>query len=77
MYAWFLGGQLNNTSETFIMFSGESQGSTLMAVKLAHERNGAKIQIPLKNQMGSLNAACAASILLCQIQMNLENTKLS
>ena len=31
------------------MFSGESQGSTLMAVKLAHERNGAKIQIPLTN----------------------------
>jgi len=77
-YKWNqLGGQLNNTSETFIMFSGESQGSTLMAVKLAHERNGAKIQIPLKNQMGSLNAACAASILLCQIQMNVENTTLS
>ena len=69
-----LRSQLNNTSETFIMFSGESQGSSLMAVKLAHERNGAKIQIPLKNQMGSLNAACAASVLLCQIQTSIENT---
>ena len=42
-----------------------------MATKLAHERNGARVYIPLKNQMDSLNVACAASVLLYQIQSKL------
>ena len=68
--AW---NQVDINSEVVLVLGGETHGLSLMAKKLAHERNGTIVSIPLKNEIDSLNVASAASILLYQIQTRLEN----
>ena len=68
--AW---NQVDINSEVVLVLGGETHGLSLMAKKLAHERNGTIVSIPLKNEIDSLNVASAASILLYQIQTKLEN----
>ena len=53
-------------SETVIVLGGETHGLSLMARKLALDNFGASVYIPLKNQVDSLNVACAASVILYQ-----------
>ena len=51
-------------SHITVVFGGETHGLSEMSVKLAHEFRGAKIFVDLKNNMDSLNVACAASVIL-------------
>ena len=53
-------------SEIVLVFGGETHGISLMARKLALDNYGASIYVPLKNQIDSLNVACAASVILYQ-----------
>ena len=54
------------SSEIVIVLGGETHGLSLMARKLALDNFGASVYIPLRNQIDSLNVACAASIILYQ-----------
>ena len=58
-------------SEIVIVLGGETHGLSLMARKLALDNFGASVYIPLRNQIDSLNVACAASIILYQFLENL------
>ena len=53
-------------SSSAVILGGETHGLSAMAKKCAHEHIGAKLNIPLSNQIESLNVACAASIILYQ-----------
>ena len=53
-------------SEIVIVLGGETHGLSLMARKLALDNFGSSVYIPLRNQIDSLNVACAASIILYQ-----------
>ena len=50
---------------------GETCGLSPMATKLAHEHLGAKINLPLRNNVESLNVTSAASIILYEISQQL------
>ena len=54
------------SSNSVVILGGETHGLSAMAKKCAHEHLGAKLNIPLSNQIESLNVACAASIILYQ-----------
>ena len=54
------------SSNSAVILGGETHGLSAMAKKCAHEHLGAKLNIPLSNQIESLNVACAASIILYQ-----------
>ena len=57
---------LSSSSSNAVILGGETHGLSAMAKKCAHEHLGAKLNIPLSNQIESLNVACAASIILYQ-----------
>ncbi len=59
-------------NETVLVLGGETHGLSLMAKKLALDNNGASIYVPLRNQMESLNVACAASVILYQFLLQLD-----
>ena len=54
-----------------LVVGGETEGLSASARKMAFERNGDLIHIPMMNGVNSLNSAMAASIILFEIKRQL------
>ena len=63
----------NKPPEIVVVMGGETDGLSPMATKLAHEHLGAKIHLPLRNNIESLNVGSAASIIMYEISQNFAN----
>ncbi|XP_022246729.1 rRNA methyltransferase 3, mitochondrial-like isoform X2 [Limulus polyphemus] len=68
---------LFSNCETVLIIGGETEGLSLKAFKLACERGGRKLVIPIENGVDSLNSSVAAAILLFEIkrQLALDQTR--
>jgi tRNA G18 (ribose-2'-O)-methylase SpoU len=58
----------NNNFELVVVIGGETHGVSAAAYKFAHSNHGEKVFVPLRNNIESLNAASAASVIMFEIQ---------
>jgi len=58
---------LHSGQELLVVIGGETEGMGPCAKKLAHERLGERVFIPLRRNVDSLNVASAASVILFEI----------
>ena len=67
--------QLPGFREAVVVVGGETEGVSGAAHLFCHRRQGAKLFVPLRNGVNSLNVVSAASLVMFKVRDALENTK--